>query len=213
MKTAGLILTACLLVLPGAWGQQDAYSQHERNLKMPEIVHAMDLHDGSKAADIGAGGGDYEPALSRAVGTGGQVYAEDIEADAIKRLHHRIGEAHLRNVKVIHGVPDDPQLPAGQLDAVLMVIMYHEVANHEKMLEHVKASLKPGGHLVIVDMTPHKTLNRPRTDQTKNHVIAADTVESEVRAAGFEVVSRDDRFIDRPDEESTRYMIVFRKPL
>jgi hypothetical protein len=36
--------------------------------------------------------------------------------------------------------------------------------------------------------------------------------ESEIRAAGFEVISRDDRFIDNPDEESTRWMIVFRKP-
>jgi len=61
-------------------------------------------------------------------------------------------------------------------------------------------------------MSPHKTLNRPRADQVKNHVIAADLAESEIREAGFEVVSRDDRFIDSPDEESTRWMIVFRKP-
>jgi len=61
-------------------------------------------------------------------------------------------------------------------------------------------------------MTPNKTLSRPRADQVKNHVIAPNLAESEIRQAGFEVVSRDDHFIDRPDEEYTRWMIVFRKP-
>lgn len=63
-----------------------------------------------------------------------------------------------------------------------------------------------------VDTMPHKTITRPRADQAKNHVIAADLVQAEVREAGFKVVSRDDRFIDNPDDESTRWMIVFRKP-
>jgi predicted methyltransferase len=79
------------------------------------------------------------------------------------------------------------------------------------MLEHVAVSLKPGGRLVVIDMAPHKTASRPRADQVKNHVIAADLVASEMRRAGFEIVSRDDHFIDKADEESTRWMIVFRK--
>jgi hypothetical protein len=41
---------------------------------------------------------------------------------------------------------------------------------------------------------------------------AADLVKSEVRSAGFAIVSRDDHFIDNPDEGSTRWMIVFRQP-
>lgn len=138
--------------------------------------------------DIGAGGGSYEPAL-----------------------RERVDSDHLRNVEVIEGAPADPKLPAASLDGALMVIMYHEIEDHRAMLEPVKAALKPGGRLVIVDMAPHKTLARPRGDPTKNHVIAADLVESEVRETGFEVVSRDDHFIDRPDDESTRWMIVFRK--
>ena len=179
---------------------------------MPEIVRAMAIGEGSKAADIGAGEGDYEPALARAAGSAGRVYAEDINERAIKGLQKRIEEAHLGNVEAILGSADDPKLPATNLDAVLMVIVYHEIADHEAMLKHVMEALKPGGRLVIVDMTPHKTLTRPRADQVKNHVIAADIVESEVRAAGFDIVTRDDHFIDNPDEESTRYMIVLRKP-
>jgi hypothetical protein len=92
-----------------------------------------------------------------------------------------------------------------------MVITYHEVNDSQKMLEHVAAALKRGGRFVVVDMAPHKTLTRPRADQVKNHVIAPDIAESEILSAGFEVISRDDHFIDKPDEESTRWMIVFRK--
>jgi ubiquinone/menaquinone biosynthesis C-methylase UbiE len=140
------------------------------------------------------------------------VYAEDINPGALKRLRERVEDGHLANVQVIEGAPDDPKLPAGALDCALMVIMYHEIAEPQKLLEHVRAALKPGGRLVVVDQMPCKTLARPRADQVKNHVVAPGIVESEIREAGFEVVSRDDHFIDRPDEESTRWMIVFRKP-
>jgi ubiquinone/menaquinone biosynthesis C-methylase UbiE len=179
---------------------------------MPEIIQALGLKEGSKVADIGAGEGYYEVAMSRAVGAAGRIYAEDISPDAIKRLHERVEKDNLANVAVIEGAADDPKLPAGALDAVLMVITYHEIADHQKMLEHVAAALKPAGRFVVVDMTPHKTLNRPRADQVKNHVIAPDLAEAEFRQAGFEVAARDDHFIDNPDEESTRWMIVCRKP-
>ncbi len=93
-----------------------------------------------------------------------------------------------------------------------MVIMYHEVENYQAMPGHVGGPLEPGGRLVIVDLMPHETIGRPRADRTQNHVIFPALVESEVRQAGFEVISRDDRFIDHADQESTRWMIVFRKP-
>lgn len=206
-----------------AWAQSSAAAansadsrdaQRAGELNIPQVVEALALPPGGSVADIGAGDGFYELFLSPAAGPEGHVYAEDIdEKGAIKRLQERVANRHLANVKVILGTADDPKLPGAALDAVLMVIMYHEIEHPEIMLDHVKAALKPGGRLVIVDMMPHKTIARPRADQTKNHVIAAGLVESEVVRAGFEVVSRDDHFVDRPDEESTRWMMVCRKPV
>ncbi len=222
MRVANLLLSTWLLAQPAIWAQAPTASvaafdaeqaKREHDLKMPEIIQALGLKERSKVADIGAGSGDYEVALSRAVGAEGRVYAEDISVSSIKRLHERVDKDHLINVDVIAGVADDPKLPSAELDAVLMVITYHEIADYEKMLAHVAAALKPGGRLVLVDQIPNKTLNRPRADQVKNHVIAPDLAESEIRQAGFEVISRDDHFIDKPDEESTRWMIVFRKPV
>ena len=216
MKSLVVLLCAGLLLSPAARPQtpESADARRERNLKIPEVIRALGLKEGSKVADIGAGDGFYDTLLSRAVGPGGRVYAEDIdEKGAIKQLHERVDKDHLENVEVILGAPDDPKLPVGTLDGVLMVITYHEIAGYEKMLEQVRAALKEGGRLVVVDMAPQKTITRPRADQVKNHVIAADLAESEIRHAGFDVVSRDDHFIDHPDEESTRWMIVFRKPV
>ena len=209
-RAAGLCFIACAAV--AAADLAGAQAKREESLRMAEIVRAMGATDGAKVGDIGAGSGYYDVALSRAVGANGRVYAEDIANYAMKDLHKRVHESHLRNMEIIHGTADDPKLPAGSLDAALMVIMYHEIADHQKMLSHVSAALKPGGRLVIVDMTPHKTITRSRADQVKNHVIAPDIVESEVKEAGFEEVSRDDHFIDKPDEETTRWMIVFKKP-
>jgi ubiquinone/menaquinone biosynthesis C-methylase UbiE len=220
MKAATLLLGAGVLLIPALCGQapraavespEAAQAKRERALKMPEIIQALGLKSGSRVADIGAGDGEYEVALARVVADGGRVFAEDINAGSIQRLRELVEHDHLGNVEVIEGTAADPKLPAGSLDGVLMVITYHEIADHETMLEHVRASLKPGGRLVVVDMPPHKTLTRPRADQTKNHVIAADLVQAEVQKAGFEVVSREDRFVDLPDEESTKWMIVFRK--
>jgi len=51
---------------------------------MPEIVRALELTNGSKVADIGAGDGNYEVPVSRVVGVEGRAYAEDAGPDSIK---------------------------------------------------------------------------------------------------------------------------------
>lgn len=221
MRFAFLLLTACSLNSPLCWAQNGSraptpaadseQAKREHDFKMAEIIQELGLTAGSKVADLGAGDGDYEPALSRAVGVGGRVYAEDIREDAFKELRERIKKYDLKNVDVIEGAADDPRLPDG-VDGVLMVIMYHEISDPPKMLQHVLSALRPNGRLVVVDMAPHKTATRPRADQVKNHVIASSVVESEVRGAGFALILREDHFIDNPDEESTRWIMVFRKP-
>jgi ubiquinone/menaquinone biosynthesis C-methylase UbiE len=206
MLTRRLLLA---LALAPALSAQPVDPQHEQRLKIPDVIRALDIRNGSRVADVGAGGGTFTVPLSRAAGPDGRVYAVDIDAKyAIPALHKLVRGQKLRNVTVIHSRPADPELPGGSLDAVLMVIAYHEIEPHQQMLASLKAALKPGGRLVVVDMNPNKTLHRPRADQTRNHVISPDLAESEFRAAGFDVVSRDDRFIDWPDEENTRWMMV-----
>ena len=60
---------------------------------------------------------------------------------------------------------------------------------------------------------PQHTRARPRADQAKNHVLAPEVAEPEFRDAGFEIVARRDDFVDRPDEEDVKWMIICRRPL
>jgi len=196
------------------WAQSAPPEERRASVwKVPEIMDALSLSQGSQVADVGAGEGFFTARLSKIVGPDGRVYAVDIDDKrAIPKLKELVEKQSLSNVTVIRSEPGDPKLPEGRLDAVLMVIVYHEVEPYREMLAHLLASLKPGGRFVIVDGMPRKTRTGSRADQTKNHSIAPEVVEPELRAAGFEIATRRDDFIDRSDEEEIRWMIVCRRP-
>ncbi len=80
-----------------------------------------------------------------------------------------------------------------------------------EVLRHVFEALKPGGRLVVADYMPLKTKGRTRDEQTKNHVIASELVEPELRGFGFHILERVDNFIDR-DEERILWLLVAEKP-
>ena len=215
-----LLFSFWLAIVPTTLAQTSATTssaqdeRREKAVKLPEILEALAISAGSQVADIGAGEGFFTARIAKKVGTDGRVFAVDIDdKHAIPKLKELVEKQSLANVRVIHSEPGDPKLPAGNLDAALMVIVYHEVEPYREMLAHVLESLKPGGRFGVVDNTPLKTGSRPRGDQTKNHVLSPEVAEPEFRAAGFEVMVRRDDFIDRPDEEEIKWMIVGRRPL
>lgn len=182
-------------------------------LKVPEIFQALGVKEGSKVADVGAGPGDFTMLLAQVVRPGGRVFAVDVDKGAVKRLHQRLRKKRLGNVEVIWGSADNPKLPASQLDAILVVDAYHEMTKYEAMLQQMQAALKPGGRLVVVDRAPLKTRNRPRAAQAKNHRMAPELVEEELRKASYQISERRDQFINEPDEEAIYWLIVARRPL
>jgi len=196
---------------------EELYPKNERlkEIRMGDIVHQLGIHEGSQVADVGCGGGEFSVILSHVVGASGKVYCEDIVDSkdwGVRIAKANLKKQHVKNAVVIRGAPDDPKLSEGSLDAVLIVNAYHEMPKYQAMLGHIKDSLKPGGHLVIVDNTPLRTGKRPREKQTDNHVLSPGLVAGELQAAGFRIVDRDDTFIDNPDSESAHWMIVVERP-
>jgi ubiquinone/menaquinone biosynthesis C-methylase UbiE len=193
---------------------QKEFPDNERlhELRVPDIFQALDLKNDSAVADVGAGPGDFSVLLAL-VATKGRVIAEDIDEKSMQRLRERVQKKGLGNVEVILGQPDDPKLPIASLDGVLIVESYHEMPQYESMLQHIRAALKPDGRLVIVDIMPMRTRNRPRSSQVKNHRIAPELVAGELLNAGFEIIERQDGFVDLPDSESAQWIIVSRRPL
>src|SRR5262245_9456068 len=100
------------------------------------MLAALEIKKGSVVADIGAGVGYHAWRLAEIVGPAGKVIAEDIQEEMIRLLQQNVAERKLRNVQVVHGLPDDPKLPAGALDLVLMVDVYHEFSEPVTMLKH-----------------------------------------------------------------------------
>jgi SAM-dependent methyltransferase len=98
---------------------------------------------------------------------------------------------------VVNGDANDPHLDAASLDADVIVNAYHEMVDHQAMLQGLRAALKPGGRLVIVEPTSDKRAKDTRDQQTKVHEIAAAFVEQEARDAGFAIRTLQDPFVSR----------------
>lgn len=114
-------------------------------------MDALGIADGAAVADLGAGGGWFTIRLARRVGPNGIVYAEDIQPEMIESTRRRVEREGLKNVKVVQGTATDPRLPAGSLDAVLMVNIFNELEDPVALLRNVARSLNARGRAGIVE--------------------------------------------------------------
>jgi predicted methyltransferase len=116
-----------------------------------QVLTALDLRPGMKVADVGAGSGYYSWRMAERVGASGAVYAVDIQPEMVNMLEQHMALRKAANVKALLGTPTDPRLPAGALDLVLMVDVYHELEYPYEMLAAIVRALKPGGRVVFVE--------------------------------------------------------------
>ncbi len=170
-----------------------------------DVLRALDLRLGNTVVDLGSGAGYFALKLSPAVGERGQVLAVDLRKLSLFFLWTRALLRGQRNVHVILGQEDDPHLPAGTVDAVLICNTYHEFRNPGLILDRVFRSLRPGGRLAVVDRAPRAA------EVQHTHEVPLTAVDGQLRNKGFEIVSRDDSFIDRPGDDLW-WLVTARKP-
>jgi cyclopropane fatty-acyl-phospholipid synthase-like methyltransferase len=182
-------------------------SDREQWQKVPEIFAAMRLSAGSRVADLGAGSGFFTVRLARAVGTGGRVFAVDINPNIVRDLRERAAREGLAQVEVIAGTDADPRLPA-PLDAVLIVNAYHEMDDHQAILDRIRQALTLEGRLVIVEPIARAREKTARAEQRANHEISMKYVLEDLQQAGFSVIERRERFVEHLLDRDTEWMIV-----
>ena len=119
--------------------------ERESDERPDQALDAIGVQRGSTVADIGAGVGYFTWRLAARVGTGGVVYGEDIQQRMLDQLTKNMNARHLTNVRAVLGTTEDPKLPANSIDLVMLVDVYHEFSEPEKMLDRIRESLKPGG--------------------------------------------------------------------
>lgn len=176
-----------------------------------DVIRALDLHDGDHVVDFGSGVGYFALKLSPVVGKRGGVVASDIRLQSLVFLRIRAFLRGEHNLESIRGRILDPELPIGFADAVLISNTYHELTEPNLILHRLADSLKPGGRLVILDRGPRSSGLASRQTQEKHHELRPDLVEAEVRRAGFQIVGRQDHFIDRLGDDQVWWMMVARK--
>jgi len=85
------------------------------------------------------------------VGNTGRVLAVEIQEAMLDALRTRAVALKATNVEVVQGTETDPHLPAGGVDVVLFVDVYHELAYPYEVMTKVRESLRPGGRVVFVE--------------------------------------------------------------
>jgi ubiquinone/menaquinone biosynthesis C-methylase UbiE len=159
----------------------DSPGRDER-LQINRVMDILEIAPGKTVADIGAGSGWFTVRAARRVTASGTVYAVDINPEATRYIDKRAQKEGLHNVKTILSKSDDPQLPANQIDSVLLLKTYHEVDKPVVLLQNLRTSLRPGAKVGVID----------RNGNGENHGVAADIVIKEASEAGYVLESKYD---------------------
>jgi predicted methyltransferase len=164
--------------------------------KPAEVVAAMGVGPDMVVADVGAGTGYFEPHLSRAVGPRGTVLARDIEPDMVRYLGERARREGLANVKPDLSTTDDPKLPAGGVDRILIVDTWHHVGAREAFAAKLRDALKPGGAVFVVDFDMSSKHGPPVHHRLKPEVVLRELSSAGLRAELLET-SLPDQYVVR----------------
>ena len=154
----------------------------EDRLQIERVMNILGIASGKAVADIGAGSGWFTVRAARRVGGNGLIYAVDINPEAIRYVDERARKEKLQNVKTILGKPDNPLLPARSVDAVLLLKTYHEVAQPVALLRNLRAALRPGAKVGVID----------RNGNGEDHGVGRDVVIREAKEAGYKLLEQYD---------------------
>lgn len=148
-----------------------------------QALDALQIKPGMVVADVGAGTGYMTLRLARRVGPSGTVYGEDIQPEMLRMLRQNASAAKLNNIQLVLGTESDPKLPTGKLDLILLVDVYHEFSQPEKMLDHMRTALKPDGRLVLLEYRKED----PTIPIQPLHKMSVQEVKTELEAEGFKL--------------------------
>jgi len=161
--------------------------QREEDCRL--LLEALEIEKGQRVCDLGSGNGFYTLQLARRVGPEGLVYAVDIQPEMLRMLARRAAAAGLTNIRPILGTAIDPRLPAGEVDLVLCVDVYHEFSHPEQMLARIRESLAEGGQLVLAEFRGED----PAVPIKPLHKMTKAQVRAELEPAGFQLAREFDR--------------------
>ncbi len=155
----------------------------------PDIaLNVLKIPKGASVADIGAGSGFITERLSARVGPTGRVFANDLQPQMLQILGRRLAQRNITNVTLVQGTIDDPKLDAASVDLEIMVDVYHELSQPQAMLRRLRAALKPGGRLVLLEYRKED----PTIPIKFEHKMSVAEAKMELEAEGFTLAKVDE---------------------
>ena len=188
------LVTRFVLTLAVAIGPAGAQNAAQIAADAERLIKALDLRPGSVVAELGAGDGELTVLMAKAVGDTGRVFSTEVNPERVQQISRTVERAGLKHVTVVTGQTKDTGLSEHCCDAVFMRDVYHHFADPEAMNGSIMKALKPGGMLAVLDFGPPPGAESPRSedrDEDGHHGITPATLERELKAAGFEVLSTD----------------------
>jgi ubiquinone/menaquinone biosynthesis C-methylase UbiE len=210
MKTIALsslvsMLALAAVVEPLPLAGQSAKEHAEATAQM---IAALDIHEGSIVAEMGAGSGGRTIDIAKHVGASGRVYTTELGEDRLRNLRNAIEKSGAKNVTVLAAHATQTNLDEGCCDALFMEQVYHHFEDPAAMNASIFRTLKPGGRVAVRDFMPDngsESKNPKDRDQDPHHGVLAATVQAELEKAGFEMVK-----IEKIDKHG--FVVVMRKP-
>ena len=186
-------------------GQDDEQLQFDAD----RVVEALALRSGSTVADIGAAEGALTLILARQVGPTGRVYATDLNPERLEAIRRAAALEELTNVSVKEGHETRTNLPQACCDGLIVRFVYHHFGNPPAMNASMRESLRPGGHLAVIDFSPRGTESESPAGRAtgRQHGVTAETVARELAGAGFRLVATEQGPQDRV------FMVAAQRPV
>jgi cyclopropane fatty-acyl-phospholipid synthase-like methyltransferase len=99
----------------------------------------------------------------------------------VRYMKDRAEREKLANVRVLAAPANDVGVPVSSADRILIVDVWHHIADRERYASRVASALKPDGAVVIVDFTMETRRGPP-----PRHRLSPDRVIAELAAGGLE---------------------------
>lgn len=157
-------------------GDNYALPTGEKDAARLDIIHAVyksageramlqaGIPQGGRVADIGCGTGPVSLWLAGQVGSKGRVDAVDVDASQLVIARKRIEATTLAEVNFHEQSVYELDLPLGAYDLVFSRFLLCHLQRPEDALQRMFDILKPGGHLVIVDIDMPSMFTIPSSD-------------------------------------------------
>ena len=184
-----------------------AQSAAENAADAARLIQALQIREGSAVGEIGAGDGELTVAMAKAVGPTGRVFSNELNKERFAKLAGVAERAGVANVTPVEGRELETNFPDECCDAIFMRNVYHHFGDPAAMNASLLKSLKPGGRLAVIDFTPpgDEAATAKGRSADNFHGVKAATVENELKAAGFEIVSS--------EMKARSVTVVARRPL